>query len=64
MHYFRRINVSPGCLACHGQKSRRPKFVADNYPEDLAYNFKPGDLRGMYATFIPDLAAALTESGS
>lgn len=63
-HYFRRINVSPGCLACHGQKSRRPQFVANNYPEDLAYDFKPGDLRGMYATFIPDLTAALNESGS
>lgn len=63
-HYFRRINVSPGCLACHGQKSRRPQFVANNYPEDLAYDFKPGDLRGMYATFIPDLTAALNESES
>jgi len=28
--------------------------VKDNYPNDRAFNFKLGDLRGMYAVFIPE----------
>ncbi len=57
--YYRRINVEASCLACHGLKNQRPEFVENNYPQDLAYDFKVGDLRGMYAVFIPDLQAAL-----
>lgn len=52
--YYRRIDVEASCLACHGLKENRPQFVEDNYPQDLAYNFHVGDLRGMYAVFIPD----------
>jgi hypothetical protein len=52
--YYRRIDVEASCLVCHGLKNRRPQFVQDGYPQDLAYNFKVGDLRGMYAVFIPD----------
>lgn len=57
--YYRRINVEASCLACHGVKGKRPQFVQDNYPQDLAYDFKVGDLRGMYAVFIPDQQASL-----
>lgn len=64
--YYRRINVEASCLACHGLKDNRPQFVKDNYPQDLAYDFKVGDLRGVYAVFIPDavqqsVQAALSE---
>lgn len=52
--YYRRIDVEASCLACHGLKDRRPQFVKDGYPQDLAYNFHVGDLRGMYVVFIPD----------
>jgi hypothetical protein len=57
--YYRRINVEQSCLACHGLKNQRPQFVKDNYPQDLAYNFRVGDLRGMYSAFIPDVKATL-----
>jgi hypothetical protein len=60
--YYRRINVEASCLACHGLKNNRPQFVKDNYPQDLAYSFHVGDLRGMYSVFIPDLQAALQQS--
>lgn len=60
--YYRRINVEFSCLACHGSKNSRPQFVKDKYPQDLAYDFKIGDLRGMYSVFIPDLQAALLNS--
>lgn len=53
--YYRRIDVQASCLACHGRKNNRPEFVKDKYPQDLAYDFKVGDLRGMYTVFIPDL---------
>lgn len=60
--YYRRINVEASCLACHGLKNNRPQFVKDNYPQDLAYDFQAGDLRGMYAVFIPDTQAALQQA--
>ncbi|MGK7925147.1 MAG: DUF3365 domain-containing protein [Spirulina sp.] len=52
--YFRRINVGVSCLACHGAKDARPQFVKEKYLQDLAFDFQVGDLRGMYAVFIPD----------
>jgi hypothetical protein len=57
--YYRRITVEPSCLACHGAKAMRPAFIQEKYPQDLAFDFKPGDLRGMYAVFLPDIQAAL-----
>ena len=59
---YRRIHVAASCLACHGGKGDRPQFVKDNYPQDLAYDFQVGDLRGLYAVFIPDLKQALEEA--
>jgi hypothetical protein len=55
--YYRRINVESSCLACHGGKNARPQFVKDKYPQDLAFDFNVGDLRGMYSVFIPYLQA-------
>ena len=55
--YYRRINVESSCLACHGGKNARPQFVKDKYPQDLAFDFNVGDLRGMYSAFIPYLEA-------
>jgi len=52
--YFRRITVEPSCLACHGPKDERPAFIVDGYPDDRAYGFDAGDLRGLYAVFVPD----------
>jgi len=60
--YYRRINVEASCLACHGVKGDRPQFVKDNYPDDRAYDFHVGDLRGMYAVFIPDVQQALNDA--
>ncbi len=52
--YFRRIDVEPACLACHGPKASRPQFVKDGYPDDRAYGFEAGDLRGLFSVFIAD----------
>lgn len=52
--YDRRITVEPSCLACHGAKADRPDFVKQNYPDDRAYDFDVGDLRGLYTVFVPD----------
>ena len=57
--YYRRINVAASCLACHGAQNNRPQFVKNNYPQDRAYDFNVGDLRGMYAVFIPDVKQAI-----
>lgn len=47
-HYFRRIPVQSACLHCHGPKDKRPDFIKSKYPQDKAFNFKEGDLRGIY----------------
>ena len=60
LHYYRRINVESSCLACHGPKDNRPNFIKAKYLDDLAYDFKAGDLRGMYSVIIPSLEAAPT----
>jgi len=52
--FFQRITVEETCLACHGAKADRPDFVKDGYPDDRAYGFETGDLRGLYAVFVPD----------
>jgi len=52
--YFLRIAVGSACLASHGHKDQRPAFVKQGYPEDRAYDFQVGDLRGIYSLFIPD----------
>lgn len=52
--YFRRIDVEPACLACHGPKDSRPEFVKQGYPDDRAYGFEVGDLRGLFAVFVAD----------
>jgi len=59
VNYYRRIDVQASCLACHGSKDSRPAFVKEKYLKDKAFNFKPGDLRGMYAVYIPEVQAAL-----
>jgi hypothetical protein len=64
VNLYRRIDVQPSCMACHGSKDSRPAFVKNNYPADRAFDFKPGDLRGMYAVFIPEVREALAEEGS
>lgn len=50
--YYRRITVEEACLACHGSESERPQFVKDNYPDDRAFGFVVGDLRGVYSVFV------------
>lgn len=51
--YARRITVQSSCLACHGPKEQRPAFVKKGYPDDRAYGFEEGDLRGLYSVFVP-----------
>ncbi|MDM7938360.1 MAG: DUF3365 domain-containing protein [Cyanobium sp. CZS 48M] len=62
LHYYRRINVEPSCLACHGTRASRPAFVKENYPNDKAFDFKVGDLRGMYAVMLPEVKAAISQA--
>jgi hypothetical protein len=42
------IYVTQGCLLCHGEQTHRPSFIKKNYTQDQAFNFKVGDLRGIF----------------
>jgi hypothetical protein len=61
--YARRITVRSSCLACHGPKEERPAFVKKGYPDDRAYGFEEGDLRGLYSVFVPASRADTLGSG-
>ncbi|MCC6544255.1 MAG: DUF3365 domain-containing protein [Nitrospirae bacterium] len=52
--YMKPIFVEDACLACHGPKDKRPQFIVDKYPNDSAYDFKTGDLRGMVEVMFRD----------
>ncbi len=62
--YARRIPVRSTCLSCHGPKEDRPAFVKKGYPEDRAYGFETGDLRGIYAVFVPTSAPVDTTTAA
>lgn len=56
VNYFRYsapIYVTEACLACHGPKEKRPRFIADKYPQDKAYGYGAGDLRGIVSILVP-----------
>jgi len=50
--YTAAIYVKKQCLACHGNKEDRPRFIVERYPEDKAYGFEEGDLRGIISILI------------
>lgn len=47
-----RINIEQYCLQCHGEKENVLPIIKENY-NDLAYNYKLGDLRGIISIKIP-----------
>ena len=51
--YTRPIFVEEACLACHGAKDARPEFIKAKYPDDKAFEFKTGDLRGIISVTVP-----------
>lgn len=53
VHFYKPIMLQQMCASCHGSKStdiQLPVWKAINtfYPLDMAYDFKTGDLRGMW----------------
>lgn len=51
--YTSAIYVEEACLSCHGAKEKRPPFIAAKYPDDKAYGFQTGDLRGIISILGP-----------
>ncbi|MGZ8518153.1 MAG: Tll0287-like domain-containing protein [Chitinophagaceae bacterium] len=52
-HYFKPIILQAMCLNCHGSKADQIqpavwRSIQQKYPADLAYDYKEGDLRGMW----------------
>jgi hypothetical protein len=53
VHFYKPIMMQQMCVSCHGSKSTgiQPpvwKAISTLYPLDMAYDFKTGDLRGMW----------------
>jgi hypothetical protein len=57
-HYFKPILLQTMCLNCHGSRDEQIQpatwqSIQQKYPADMAYNYKEGDLRGMWhITFL------------
>jgi hypothetical protein len=51
--YSAPIFVEKACLKCHGEKTQRPGFVLKKYPDDRAWGFGVGDLRGIISILSP-----------
>lgn len=49
----RPIFVEDACLACHGDKDARPAFIKEKYPDDRAFGYRAGDLRGIISVTAP-----------
>ena len=52
-HYFKPILLQAICLNCHGDKTTQIKpdtweMIQKKYPFDSAFNYKEGDLRGIW----------------
>lgn len=59
LYYFQPISVQPLCLNCHGEIGKDINEATFNairarYPKDKAFNFKTGDLRGMWVVLLKD----------
>lgn len=52
--YQRAIFVEEACLACHGPRDKRPAFIVEKYPDDKAYDYNVGDLRGIISVIVPE----------
>lgn len=54
VYYYQAIAIGmPTCLSCHGNKEsdiamETQKILTEKYPQDKAYGYKMGDLRGMW----------------
>ena len=53
IHFYKPIILQPMCVNCHGNKSDLSqaalwKTMDSLYPTDMAFGFKPGDLRGIW----------------
>lgn len=52
-HYFKPIILQAMCVNCHGSQTDKIQpavwqSIRQKYPADLAYDYKEGDLRGMW----------------
>ncbi len=57
-HYFKPIVIQAMCLNCHGDRSTQIKpgtwdAIVQQYPADSAFNYKEGDLRGIWHITFP-----------
>ena len=56
LRYLSPILIKPPCLSCHGQKERLSpsvlKVLEMKYPEDKAFSYSNGDLRGAFSVII------------
>ena len=51
--YTSPIWIEPFCLKCHSSKESSPPGMVELYPDDPAYGYQVGDLRGLISIRIP-----------
>jgi hypothetical protein len=58
MRYMKAIVVRPQCLACHGDSidPAVQRALDESYPDDAAFGYATGDLRGAFVVYWADAA--------
>lgn len=54
--FIKPLFAKKSCLACHGERDKRPAFIVKHYPGDKSYGFKDGELMGLISIYMPDEA--------
>ncbi len=49
--YAYALRIEQKCLVCHGEKSKAPIFIQENY--DKSYDYKLGEVRGIVSIQLP-----------
>lgn len=66
-HFIKPVYVNQLCLQCHGKKEDLDKnireFLEFNYPNDMATNYKEGEVRGGISVTIPVTEEVLGKAG-
>ncbi|MFQ5957093.1 MAG: DUF3365 domain-containing protein [Candidatus Brocadiales bacterium] len=64
--YIKPIYISKACLPCHGKKEKIDKdilkYIEDRYPDDSAFCYKEGELRGGLSITISITEQTLADS--
>jgi hypothetical protein len=57
VRFYRPLVIAPFCTECHGSRAAMDpevrRLISERYPDDQAFDYQPGDLRGVIRVSLP-----------